>query len=205
MLKGWYPDFNPLLENFTKTSLWMLLPNFPIEFWSVRIFEAVANSVGKFIFFDEQSLHWNTKRLAWVLVELDLDRGLLDIIDLAIGDSHLFQAVDFWKEPFRCHSCWQTCHLKSKCLLSREHTQSTGQTLSYFEQDEGIGLGPFDSGSFLGKMHFFFPSFFNKLSSDKLDYLKCNERWVLDIFRDFRNLLMKKVDKSDVSHDLRSA
>jgi hypothetical protein len=64
--------------------------------------------------------------------------------------------------------------------------------LSDFDQAEGSGSGPFDSGSFLGKMHFFFPSFFNKLSSDELDYLKCNERWVLDIFGDFWDLLMKK-------------
>jgi hypothetical protein len=59
MLKRWYPGFNPLLENFTKISFWMLLPDFPIEFWSVRIFKPVANSVGKFIFFDEQSLRWS--------------------------------------------------------------------------------------------------------------------------------------------------
>jgi hypothetical protein len=78
----------------------MLLPDFPIEFWSIRIFEAVAKSVGKFIFFDELSLRWSNKRLAWVLVELDLDRGLPDVIDISIGDTHIRQSVDFWREPF---------------------------------------------------------------------------------------------------------
>jgi hypothetical protein len=34
----------------------MLLPDFPVEFWSVKIFEAVANSVRRFIYFDERSL-----------------------------------------------------------------------------------------------------------------------------------------------------
>jgi hypothetical protein len=52
-------------------------------------------------------------------------------------------------------------------------------------------------------MHYFFPSFFNKLSSVELDYLKCNERWVLDIFGDFWDLVMKKFDNSVVSLDLR--
>jgi hypothetical protein len=53
MLKRWYPGFNPLLENFSKRNFLDAASDFPIEFWSVRIFEEVANSVGKFIFFDE--------------------------------------------------------------------------------------------------------------------------------------------------------
>jgi hypothetical protein len=99
MLKRRYLGFNPLLEKFTKSIFWMLLPDFPIKFWFIWIFEAIANSFGKFIFFDELSLCWNNKRLVWILVELDLDKGLLDIIDITIGDSYLLQDVDFWKEP----------------------------------------------------------------------------------------------------------
>jgi hypothetical protein len=56
MLKIWHPGFNPLLENFKKRSLWMLLPDFPLDYWSIRVFEAIANSVGKFIYFDELAL-----------------------------------------------------------------------------------------------------------------------------------------------------
>jgi hypothetical protein len=54
MLKRWYPGFNPHSEVFSRRKLWMLLPDFPIEFWSATIFEAIANSVGKFIFFDSE-------------------------------------------------------------------------------------------------------------------------------------------------------
>ena len=42
----------------------------------------------------------HNKRLVWILVELDLDKGLEDVIDITIGDTHILQAVDFWKEPF---------------------------------------------------------------------------------------------------------
>jgi hypothetical protein len=51
--------------------------------------------------------------------------------------------------------------------------------LTTLDQAEVSSFGPFDKGSFLGKMHFFFPSFFNKLSADELAYLKNNESWVL--------------------------
>jgi hypothetical protein len=67
----------------------MLLPDFPIEFWSVRIFEVVANSVGSFVFFDEKSLHWNNKRLMWVLVDLDLSKGLPELSTSPLG-THIF-------------------------------------------------------------------------------------------------------------------
>jgi hypothetical protein len=59
----------------------MLLSDFLIEFWFVNFFEVVANIVGRFIYFYERSLRWNNKRLAWVLVEMDLDRGLRDSIN----------------------------------------------------------------------------------------------------------------------------
>jgi hypothetical protein len=81
----------------------MLLPDFPIEFWSATIFEAIANSVGKFIFFDSASLRWCNKWTTWVLVEFDMDKGLPASIEIVIGDRVLSQQVDYWKESFRCH------------------------------------------------------------------------------------------------------
>jgi hypothetical protein len=53
-------------------------------------------------------------------------------------------------------------------------------------------------------MHFFFPSFFNKLSSEEFVYLKNNESWVLEIFRDFWDLLMKKFEDSGDRPSLKS-
>jgi hypothetical protein len=155
MLKSWFPGFKPVLENFSKQTFWMLLPDFTLEFWSIQIFEAIANSVGKFIYFDELSLCMHNKRLIWILVELDLDRGLFEAIDITIGNTHILQANDFWKDPFRCHYYWKTGHLKSKCPASRMHSQSLEPFAIDFESIEVLGSGPFDRGSFLGKMHFF--------------------------------------------------
>jgi len=62
----------------------MLLLDFLIELWSKLVFEAAANSVGKFFFY-EHSLCWVNKRVAWVLVEMDLDCGLLDYVTINLG------------------------------------------------------------------------------------------------------------------------
>jgi hypothetical protein len=163
-----------------------------------KIFEAIANSVGNFIFYDDQALRWSNKRLAWVLVEIDLDKGLPDEIEIYIGDTYICQAVDYWREPFCCHNCWQPGHLKSKCLTFQEQRNTTmhsGATADHVVQSLP---DHFDKGTFLGKMQLFFPSFFSKLSSEEFEYLRSNENWVLEIFGDFWDILMKKFVDLDV-------
>ena len=73
MLKRWSLGFSPFIESFTKISMWMILPDFSLELLSLPVFEALANSIGKFIFLD-------------VLVELDLDRGLPNSLNICVGD-----------------------------------------------------------------------------------------------------------------------
>jgi hypothetical protein len=46
MHKRWYPGFNPLSESFRKRFLWMLLPNFPIEFWSAKFLKLFPTQSG---------------------------------------------------------------------------------------------------------------------------------------------------------------
>jgi len=76
MLKRWVPWFNPYMYSFKKRCLWMLLPNFPKELWVLKVFKNIGDMVGRFVYFDEQSLRCNNKTLASVLVEMDLDLGL---------------------------------------------------------------------------------------------------------------------------------
>jgi len=57
MLKQWTPGFHPLKSSFDKRWLWMIMPDFPLELWTHPILETVANTVGKFIFFDKRSLN----------------------------------------------------------------------------------------------------------------------------------------------------
>jgi hypothetical protein len=49
-------------------------------------------------------------------------------------------------------------------------------------------------------MNYFFPSFFANLSHEEILYLKENESWVLEIFGDFWNLLMKNFEDLGTPH-----
>jgi hypothetical protein len=60
-----------------------------------------------------------------------------------------------------------------------------------------LDSSPSDTDTFLGKMRLFFPSFFLNLSLAKLDYLKANEKWVLDIFGDLWRILLNNIENSE--------
>jgi len=75
MLKRWKHGFNPYMESFSKCFVWMLFPKFPIELWVTQIFIDLENIMGRFVYFDEKTLCWKNKRIAWVLVEFDSEKG----------------------------------------------------------------------------------------------------------------------------------
>jgi len=95
MLKRWYLGFMPSSEVFSHRKPWMLLPDFLIEYLSMDIFKGIANTIGKFIFFDTTSFRWTNKRTAWVLEEFEMDLGLPTTIDIAIGDRLLSQPINY--------------------------------------------------------------------------------------------------------------
>jgi hypothetical protein len=128
-------------------------------------------------------------------VEFDLDRGFLDVLYIHIGDTHLRQPIDFCKETFYFHSCWQPGHLKTNFSDLMERNVNLAQLEVKKDPAGTFGLKVFGKISFLGSMHLFFPSFFNNLSSNEIDYLKINEILVLEIFCDFWDLLMKKFEE----------
>jgi hypothetical protein len=65
MLKIWKLGFNPYMESFSKHFVWMFLPEFPVELWVTQMFVDLENIVGSFMYFDEKTLCWNNKRIAW--------------------------------------------------------------------------------------------------------------------------------------------
>ena len=72
----WHPLFDPLHEWVTKHHLWVLLPSLPFLLWNLNILEGIANTIGRFVVVDEDlDLSFN-KRLAQVLVEMDVSLGL---------------------------------------------------------------------------------------------------------------------------------
>jgi hypothetical protein len=62
----------------------------------------------------KKSLRWNNKRLSWILVEMDLELGLLEDIEILMDHGSFIQVLDYLREPFRCHFCRHIGHIKTK-------------------------------------------------------------------------------------------
>lgn len=115
VLKRWHESFDPAKERLRFRHLWVLLPGFPLHFWSLDVCVGVGNQLGRFLFVDESSFEAFDKRVARILVEIDISQGLLPELTIVWREYTYVQELDYWKVSFRCFSCRQTGHLKADC------------------------------------------------------------------------------------------
>ena len=52
------------------------------------------------------------KRIACVLVELDVSQGLPAEVEILCGEHLIVQKLDYLRVPFRCSICRETRHLR---------------------------------------------------------------------------------------------
>jgi len=80
MSRRWCISFDPSTKYFSFRHLWVLLLGLPLQMWNAKALEAIGNALGHFINIDEKSLHSSDKRMAKVLVEVDIHVGLLETL-----------------------------------------------------------------------------------------------------------------------------
>jgi hypothetical protein len=93
----------------------VLLPSLPLQLWNLKSLEAVGNSIGRFLNIDETTLRSPDKRMAKVLVEVDVHAGLLEVLEIEWQGLLFVQHLDYLGLPFRCTICRQTGHLRKEC------------------------------------------------------------------------------------------
>ena len=97
-----------------KRHLWVLMSALPFPLWNKDFLIGVSNSIGIFVALEKYFHQIFDKRIAKVLVELDVSKGLLLEIEI-IGDCSIFtQILDYLNIPFRCNFYHETIHLKAK-------------------------------------------------------------------------------------------
>jgi hypothetical protein len=82
MLKRWRVAFDPQTEYFQQRHMWVLLPGLPIHLWNKGALKAIGDALGRFITLDEASLTNPTRKVGWILVEIDIHDGLLELLDI---------------------------------------------------------------------------------------------------------------------------
>ena len=77
VLKRWHCVFDLKSKPFLIHQLWGLLPGPPLELWNYISLEAVGSKMGKVVYVDEKSLEGVDKRIAKVLMEVNVSKGLV--------------------------------------------------------------------------------------------------------------------------------
>jgi hypothetical protein len=78
MLKKWRLAFNPETKYFSLRHIWVMLPGLPLYLWNEGALTAIRNNLGSFIMVDKKNLEASNRKVAKVLVEMDVHLGLSD-------------------------------------------------------------------------------------------------------------------------------
>jgi len=131
-LKRWQVRFDSTQEYFCLCHLGVLLPGLPLHLWNEKSLEAIGNALDRVIKFEKQALVTSDKKLAKVLVEIDIHSRLLESLDIVWRGHCICQKLDYLGIPFRCSFCRQTGHLRKHCpsFVEEEQLKDTMLNLS---------------------------------------------------------------------------
>ena len=94
-----------------KHHLWVLLSALPLPLWIKELIMDIANTFGRFVEVEENFPCIFDKRMARVLVELDMSNGLMAEIDIICNERTITQKLDYLNAPFRCKACHEIGNL----------------------------------------------------------------------------------------------
>lgn len=100
LLKPWYLTFNPTTKSFDKVPMWVRLSYLPLQFSFESCFEAIGDSLGRFLGVDEGSLRFQHTTFACILVEMDFKKGFPADLFLKVGERQWLQPMDYEGIPF---------------------------------------------------------------------------------------------------------
>ena len=97
-LNKWSPDFDPTQDVLSEVPVRIRIPHLPFHCWSSESLEAIGNNLGKYIDKAERKDQFSCARIR---VEVDLDTGLLEVINLTVSDCSHIQDLDYEQIPFK--------------------------------------------------------------------------------------------------------
>ena len=115
MLERWHSKFDPLRERIAKRHLWVLLPHLSFPLWSRHILEGIENIIGRFVSVEDEFHQVYDKRIAKILVEMYISRGLPAEVEILCNERLLIQRLDYVHVPFRCSCYCSVGHLRNSC------------------------------------------------------------------------------------------
>ena len=86
--------------------------------------EFIGNTIGHFVTVEEDFMKSYDKRMAKMLVEMDISVGLPADVEIRCHERLFSQHLDYLNIPFRCSRCREVGHLHRECPILRQGTTS---------------------------------------------------------------------------------
>ena len=112
-LNKWDLSFDPEKEIPKAVLVWAKLPRIPLHYWNDEDFCSIGNTLGKYINKLEPKAPMFS--CARICVEVYLEKGLPNAINLSIDGWNHLQTVDYEKIPFKCKVYHEYGHFAKFC------------------------------------------------------------------------------------------
>ena len=109
--------FNDRWEHVDVVPMWVRLPSFSLPFWTMEHFMHIGNLLGNFLEVDFSFNSTGLKRVAHILVSINIRNGLPGAMRIAWKDYSHLQTLDYENVPFCCHHCHEYGHPAIECPL----------------------------------------------------------------------------------------
>ena len=93
------------------------MPHLPLHCWNSESLEAIGNNLGKYI---DKAIKRDQYTSARICVEVDLEVGLPEAINLKVAYWSHVQELDYEKFPFKCIFCHGYGHFARSCKKKLE-------------------------------------------------------------------------------------
>jgi hypothetical protein len=117
-LNKWTPDFSPENDIPSAVPVWVRLPFLPLHCWNDETIRNIGNTLGKFI--DRSEPKDGLQACARLCVEVDLEKGLPEAIQLNLDSWSYIQQVDYEQIPFKCKICHEYGHFAKSCPQAKD-------------------------------------------------------------------------------------
>jgi hypothetical protein len=116
-LNKWTPDFDPTQDVPSAVPVWVRLPHLPLHCWNHKSLQIIGNSLGKYI---DHAARKDQYACARICVEVDLEEGLPEAINLTAAGWTYVQELDYEQLPFKCRHCHGHGHFAKHCKKKAE-------------------------------------------------------------------------------------
>jgi hypothetical protein len=112
-LNQWTPNFSPENDIPSIVPVWVRLPFLPLHCWNDETIKNIGNTLGRFI--DQVEPRDRLQPCARLCVEVDLEKGLPEAIQLTLDGWSYIQTEDYQQLSFKCKAFHEYGHFAKNC------------------------------------------------------------------------------------------